>query len=199
MKLTRAQSAWILYDMANAAFALIVRTVFAPMFFLAISADVVDGGRATSMLLYAASIAGLAAGVLAPWLGAIADARGGRKRYLGFFLTVGAAATLGFCLAGPGDVWPVLALYFIGLVAYMGANSFYDSLLVDATQEEEDCVDSWVLFCVNRRKEIVNVTSLFGKMDSQILLGSLQVVSMCSDFLFQLIDSAVDVMRLGWE
>ena len=131
MKLTRAQSAWILYDMANAAFALIVRTVFAPMFFLAISADVVDGGRATSMLLYAASIAGLAAGVLSPWLGAIADARGGRKRYLGFFLTVGAAATLGFCLAGPGDVWPVLALYFIGLVAYMGANSFYDSLLVD--------------------------------------------------------------------
>lgn len=68
-----------------------------------------------------------------------------------------------------------------------------DSLLVDATQEEEDCVDSWVLFCVNRRKEIVNVTSLFGKMDSQILLGSLQVVSMCSNFLFQLIDSVVDV------
>ena len=69
-----------------------------------------------------------------------------------------------------------------------------DTLLVDATQEEEDCVDSWVLFCVNRRKEIVNITSLFGKMDSQILLGSLQVVSMCSDFLFELIDSVIDVV-----
>ena len=68
-----------------------------------------------------------------------------------------------------------------------------DTLLVDATQEEEDCVDSWVLFCVNRKKEVVNITSLFGKMDSQVLLGSLQVVSLCSEFLFQLIDSVVDV------
>lgn len=73
-----------------------------------------------------------------------------------------------------------------------------DTLLVDATQEEEDCVDSWVLFCVNRKKEIVNITSLYGKMDSQVLLGSLQVVSLCSDFLFQLIDSAVDVRVARW-
>ena len=33
MHLTRAQLSWICYDMANAAFALIVRTVYAPLFF----------------------------------------------------------------------------------------------------------------------------------------------------------------------
>ncbi len=131
MKFTRAQSGWILYDVANAAFALSVRTVFAPLFFMTISTGAIPADRATSLLLYAASAAGLAAGVLAPWLGTLADARGNRKTYLGWFLAAGLAATFGLCLAGPGDVWPVLALYFFGMVAYMGANSFYDSLLMD--------------------------------------------------------------------
>ena len=48
MKFSRAQLSWILYDMANAAFALIVRTVFAPMFYKNYAAVGMEPATATS-------------------------------------------------------------------------------------------------------------------------------------------------------
>ncbi len=133
MRFTRAQLGWILYDIANAAFALIVRTVFAPMFYKSSAATGLDPADATSYWGLVSSVAGLVAGVLAPWLGAIADANSGRKRCLAYFLAVGLLATVGLCFAGTGDAALVLTLYFVSLVAYMGSNSFYDSLLVDVS------------------------------------------------------------------
>ena len=131
MRLTRAQLSWILYDMGSAAFALIVRTVFAPLLFKNSAHGVWEDAEATAWWGYAGSLAGLAAGVLAPYLGTLADAGGGKKRYLGIFLVLGLGATAGFCFTGAGDAYWVLALYFIGLVAFMAGNSFYDSLLLD--------------------------------------------------------------------
>ena len=49
MHLTRAQLSWICYDMANAAFALIVRTVYAPLFFKDYSAAGMNPTLATSI------------------------------------------------------------------------------------------------------------------------------------------------------
>ena len=82
MHLTRAQLSWICYDMANAAFALIVRTVYAPLFFKDYSAAGMNPTLATSIWGYVSAGAGLAAGLLAPWLGSIADANAGRKRFM---------------------------------------------------------------------------------------------------------------------
>lgn len=131
MHLTRAQLSWICYDMANAAFALIVRTVYAPLFFKGYSATGMNETFATSIWGYVSAGAGLAAGVLAPWLGSIADANSGRKRYLFVFLCIGIAATLALCLTGRGDATAMLIFYFTALVAYMASNSFYDALLPD--------------------------------------------------------------------
>lgn len=131
MHLTRAQLSWICYDMANAAFALIVRTVYAPLFFKGYSAEGMDETLATSIWGYVSAGAGLAAGVIAPWLGSVADANSGRKRYLFFFLFLGIVATLALCLTGRGDATPMLIFYFTALVAYMASNSFYDALLPD--------------------------------------------------------------------
>ena len=133
MKFSRAQISWILYDMANAAFALIVRTVFAPMFYKNYAAVGMDPATATSSWGLVSSAAGLLAGILAPWLGAMADAGGGRKRCLGGFMAAGLLAVVGLCFAGTGDSTLVLTLYFVSLVSYMGSNSFYDSLLVDVS------------------------------------------------------------------
>ncbi len=133
LKLSRPQFSWILYDMANAAFALIVRTVFAPLFFKAYAASDWEPITATSILGLVCSAAGLLAGVLAPWLGSIADANSCRKRFLGIFLAVGLLSTVGLCFAGQGDAEFVLLLYFLSLVAYMGGNSFYDALLVQVS------------------------------------------------------------------
>ena len=123
MKFSRAQLSWILYDMANAAFALIVRTVFAPMFYKNYAAVGMEPATATSSWGLVSSAAGIVAGILAPWLGAVADANGGRKRCLGGFMAAGILAVIGLCFAGTGDATLVLTLYFVSLVSYMGSNS----------------------------------------------------------------------------
>ena len=54
-------------------------------------------------------------------------------------------------------------------------------------------MDSWLLGCVNRRKEIVGVQNQKGKVDSDVLLGSLQVASTVSSDLFKLLDEVIEV------
>ena len=53
-------------------------------------------------------------------------------------------------------------------------------------------MDSWLLVCVNRRKEIVGVQNQKGKVDSDVLLGSLQVASTVSSDLFKLLDEVIE-------
>lgn len=73
-------------------------------------------------------------------------------------------------------------------------NKVADSIFVDATNEEEYCTESSLLVCVNRRKEIVSIQSQQGRIDSIVLLGSLQVASMVSENLFALMDDVVNVL-----
>ena len=54
-------------------------------------------------------------------------------------------------------------------------------------------MDSWLLVCVNRRKEIVGLHNQKGKVDSDVLLGSLQVASTVSSDLFKLLDEVIEV------
>lgn len=56
-------------------------------------------------------------------------------------------------------------------------------------------MDSWLLVCVNRRKEIVGVQNQKGKVDSDMLLGSLQVASTVSSELFKLLDEVIEVVQ----
>ena len=126
---TKPQWCWLLYDVANAAFALVVRAVFAPLFFMLCAKDLWPDGLATGYWGLVSSAAGIAAGVCSLYCGALADACGRRKGFFGFFLALGVGATLGLCLTGRGDGEAILWLYFGALASYMIANSFYDSLL----------------------------------------------------------------------
>jgi UMF1 family MFS transporter len=83
----------------------------------------------TSAWGWAAS-AGLAVGVvLGPPLGAVADARGWRKRMLAAFAAVGVVATGGLALVLPAHWFAALVLYVVAASGFAGANLFYDSLL----------------------------------------------------------------------
>ena len=126
---TVPQFCWLLYDVANAAFALVVRAVFAPLFFMDCAGALWPDGRATAYWGLVSSASGIAAGVISLYCGALADARRRRKGALGFFVLTGVAATLLLPLAGKGDGVMILICYFAGLASYMAANSFYDSLL----------------------------------------------------------------------
>ena len=63
MGFSKKQWSWLLYDPANAAFALIARTVFFPVFFMAVAKPVWGEAVSTAYLSCTASAAGIAAGV----------------------------------------------------------------------------------------------------------------------------------------
>lgn len=130
MRLNAAQRAWVLYDMGNASYALIVRTAFAALLFKYCAEGVWESAATTARWGYVCSAAGIAAGAVSILLGALADARNCRKLLLGVFVAAGTASTAAFALLQKGMVWQVLALSFISLGCYMSANSFYDSLLL---------------------------------------------------------------------
>lgn len=129
MKYSSRQLSWLLYDPANAAYALIVRTVFAPLFLGFCAEGIYDGSTVTSLWSICASIAGVVAGIISVLCGPWADRHGKKRSMVLSATTLGILSTLCFLLInGKMPHW-VLALSFTGLMSYMIANSFYDSLL----------------------------------------------------------------------
>ena len=139
MKYTSQQLSWLLYDPANAAYALIVRTVFAPLFLGYCAKGIYTDSQITSSWSICASVAGIIAGVISIFCGPWADRRR-KKRFMVLLATaIGIVSTAGFILLPGAMPKAVLALSFTGLMSYMIANSFYDSLLpgIAAPQEQD--------------------------------------------------------------
>jgi UMF1 family MFS transporter len=135
MKLNTAQKSWILYDMGNASYALIVRTAFAAILFKYCADDVWGKENTTAYWGYVCSIAGIAAGAVSIGLGYYADKFRLKKLLLFLFVLVGTGTTAALALMQKGMAWSVLLLSFISLGCYMSANSFYDSLLLSVAQK----------------------------------------------------------------
>ena len=130
MKLDIAQRSWVIYDMGNAAYALIVRTVFAALLFKYCANDIWGEENTTAYWGYVCNLAGIAAGAVSITLGFYADKHHCKKLCLALFVLIGALSTAAFSLLQKGMAWSVLCLSFISLGCYMSANSFYDSLLL---------------------------------------------------------------------
>lgn len=133
----RAQISWALYDWGNSAFATTVMAGFFPIFFnLYWAADVAPQTQTLYQGL-TSTLASLVVMLTAPWLGAVADRRGAKKRFLLSFTVVGVIATAALFLVGKGQ-WPwAVALSVIGRIAFFSGLSFYDSLLVSVAQPRE--------------------------------------------------------------
>ena len=103
MKYNSQQLSWLLYDPANAAYALIVRTVFAPLFLGYCARDIYTDSQITSFWSICASAAGIAAGVISVLCGPWADRRC-KKRFMVLLATAaGILSTAGFILI-PGRI-----------------------------------------------------------------------------------------------
>jgi len=126
----RAQRAWCFYDWANSAFATTVMAALFPPFFreLAIAAGRGET-QATALWGYVTAGALLLIAITAPVLGAVADAAGGRKRFLAFFAGLGILATGLFATLG-SEGWSTAAVLFIAAnFGFAGSIIFYESLL----------------------------------------------------------------------
>ena len=128
------ERAWILYDVGNSAFVLMVATLI-PIFFNALAAD---GGLSSVEYLaywgYAASAVTIITAILSPILGTLADTRGFKKPIFTLCLVVGVA---GCCAMGLAKTWlPFLLIFIFAKVGFSGSLVFYDSMLGDVTTSE---------------------------------------------------------------
>lgn len=143
MAFTKAQWSWLLYDPANAAYALIVRTVFAPVFFLSAATAVWGEVKSTEYWGYTASLAGICAGIFSLATGNYADLHHKKRLFLGICSAVSIITTIILPFTGHMPPVVILVLFFFSMAGYMSANSFYDALLTDiAAPEERDRLSS---------------------------------------------------------
>jgi UMF1 family MFS transporter len=84
---------------------------------------------ATAYWAYTSAAALLLIALVSPLLGAVSDAAGGKKRFLGFFAGLGILATAGLLLLGPASWRWASILYIGGEIGFVGSIVFYESLL----------------------------------------------------------------------
>ncbi len=132
--LTKAEKSWILYDVANSAFIMIV-TATIPIYFrgLAESAGV-SSTAASSLWGSATSISILVLAILSPILGAIADYENMKKKIFTVFFVLAIGGGFLFTFA-PGWL-SFLVFFIIARIGYAACNIFYDAMLVDVTTDE---------------------------------------------------------------
>lgn len=133
-KLTKLEKSWVLYDVGNSAFILMVSTII-PIYFnhLAENANI-SSVNFLAYWGYAMSISTLIVAFSGPLLGTFSDYQGFKKPVFLISILVGA---IGCAALGLVNSWIIFLVVFI--VAKIGFNSsliFYDSMLTDITQEE---------------------------------------------------------------
>ena len=86
---------------------------------------------------YLVSLSMLLVAVSAPVLGAIADFRGSRKRFLFLFCYAGVVATSFLFLVGPGDIWLAIVFYLLSSACLEWSLTFYNSFLPQITTRQQ--------------------------------------------------------------
>lgn len=133
-KLTALEKKWVLYDVGNSAFTLLVSTIM-PIYFnyLAGNAGISDVNY-LAYWGYATSAATVIVALLGPVLGTASDHKGARKKIFTFFLVTG---TVGCVVLGLMSSWIwFLVLFVFAKAAYSLSLVLYDSMLTDVTTEE---------------------------------------------------------------
>ena len=126
--------AWTMYDWANSAFATTVMGAILPTYFSAYIA----AGRSLSLWGYTVAIGSLLAALISPILGAIADFRASKKKFMAIFVAIGVISTGLLFLVDTPEEWLLCCiLYILGTIGFAGSLVFYDSLLPHVAREDE--------------------------------------------------------------
>ncbi len=132
-KLSKLEKYWVMYDVGNSAFVMIIASLL-PIYYNSL-AKAEGYGETQITLIFSTllSLSALAIALINPILGAIADNKGMKKKMFFTFMTVGAAGCL---LIGLSKSIPYLAaVVIVSRLGMSGSTVFYDAMLIDVTDE----------------------------------------------------------------
>ena len=135
-RFSKKEWSWIMYDWANSVYATNIMAAIYPTIF----ASTIPGGDIRWG--YGTSIATFIVAILAPFLGAVADYKGMKKKLFTLFALLGIVFTP--LMAALGSWKLCLVGYVVSRIGFSGSCLFYDSFLTDVTTDERmDHVSSW--------------------------------------------------------
>ena len=184
-KLTALERSWVLYDIANSAFTLLVSTLI-PIYFNALAADAgINEDMYLSYWGYAGSISTVLVAIIAPICGTISD----RKYKKPIFLLTVVLGCIACASLGVTTHW----LFFLGIfvLAKIGFHSslvFYDSMLPEITTSE-------------RMDNVSSLGYAFGYIGSVIpFVACLVLVLFCDSFGMTMTGAmtAAFLITAGW-
>ena len=133
----RAIRAWTMYDWGNSAFATTIMAAVLPVYYTSVAAAGLPANIATAYWGYTSSISALIAAIISPILGAVADFRGSKKKFLAIFMAIGVTGTALLYFIQSGD-WLLASIFFLfGNVGFAGSLVYYDALLPHVAKPEE--------------------------------------------------------------
>ncbi len=140
-KLTKLEKYWILYDVGNSAFVLMVATII-PIYFNYLAGNAgISEVNYLAYWGYAASISTVLVALIGPVLGSIADTKNHKKPLFTFSMMIGVIGCAALSL--PASWIAFLAVFVIAKVGFNASLIFYDSMLVDVTEPQRmDAVSS---------------------------------------------------------
>ncbi|HIG73754.1 MAG TPA: MFS transporter [Bacteroidetes bacterium] len=137
--------AWSLYDFANSAFTTLVVTFIYGTYFTgymalgtdATGARVPDPELGTVLWSRGVAVTAIVVALLSPFLGALADRGGARKRFLLATTVICVAGTAGLYFAEPGEVMQALVWFVLANIAFEMGQVFYNAYLPDIAPQSQ--------------------------------------------------------------
>ena len=129
--------AWAMYDFGISAAQTTIMTAVFPIFFVKVAAAGLPGSAPAQWWANANTAAAVIIAVLAPVLGALADFKAAKKKFLVGFLLLGVAATAAMFFIQRGQVLFAAIVFVLSLMGATGSMTFYESLLPHIASEDE--------------------------------------------------------------
>lgn len=129
--------AWAMYDWAVSAMQTVITTAVFPIYFISVAGAEMTKPEATAWYSWANTAGALLIAVISPILGAVADYRSAKKRFLSVFMLLGVFSTMGMYFIMQGDLFLACTLFVLSLAGATGSMTFYESLLPHIAREDE--------------------------------------------------------------
>ncbi len=133
----RAINAWTMYDWGNSAFATTIMAAVLPVYYSSVAAGNLAPNIATAYWGFTSSISALIAAIISPILGAVADFRGSKKKFLAIFMMLGVTGTALLYFIQSGDWFLASTFFLFGNVGFAGSLVYYDALLPHVARPDE--------------------------------------------------------------